>query len=101
VDSEKGTGFVTGEQDSSAPILLAAQRGHRVRVLDNPPRARRKICHCQAILQYRNVEGDIRDQTACKEAMKGIEYVFHQAALFGATVVEDPQITNAVTPLEH
>jgi nucleoside-diphosphate-sugar epimerase len=101
VDSEKrhrilvtgGAGFIGSHL---AEALL--KRGHRVRVLDNLSTGKKEnLATAKRSSNIEIVEGDIRDQTACKEAMKGIEYVFHQAALPSVQrSVEDPQTTNAV-----
>ena len=74
-----GAGFI-----GSNLVLALLDRGDRVRVLDNfatgsrdnldgiePDRADRLDV----------VEGDIRDQAACREACRGVEVVYHQAAL--------------------
>ena len=43
------------------------------------------------------VEGDIRDKDALKEALKGIDYVVHQAALRSVPKsVDDPFTTNDI-----
>ena len=43
------------------------------------------------------VEGDIRDVQVCKDAMVGIDYVSHQAALGSVPrSINDPALTNAV-----
>lgn len=59
--------------------------GHFVRVLDNFSSGKRQnldFAH-NAILntQYELIEGDIRDKQTCDNACKGVDYVFHQAAL--------------------
>jgi len=43
------------------------------------------------------IEGDIRDLRTCQKAIKGTEYIFHQAALPSVQrSVEDPETSNAV-----
>lgn len=43
------------------------------------------------------IKGDIRDLDTCREAMKGCEYVFHQAALGSVPrSINDPHTSNAV-----
>ena len=43
------------------------------------------------------IEGDIRDQEICREATRGCDYVFHQAALGSVPrSIKDPHTTNAV-----
>lgn len=43
------------------------------------------------------IKGDIRDIETCRNAVKGVDYVFHQAALGSVTrSIEDPATTNDV-----
>jgi UDP-N-acetylglucosamine/UDP-N-acetylgalactosamine 4-epimerase len=47
--------------------------------------------------RFRFIEGDIRDQQACRRACEGIEFVLHQAALGSVPrSLEDPITTNSV-----
>jgi nucleoside-diphosphate-sugar epimerase len=58
--------------------LLA--RGARVRALDNFSNGRREnLAHCLDRIEL--LEGDIRDPETCRQASRGVELVFHQAAL--------------------
>lgn len=74
--------------------LLA--RGARVRVLDNFATGHRKnLAHCADRIDL--VEGDIRSIDTCHDAMQGIEYVFHQAALGSVPrSMKDPSTSIAV-----
>lgn len=46
--------------------------------------------------RFRMIRGDIRDQTACAEAVDGVDYVLHQAALGSVPrSIEDPVETNS------
>lgn len=46
---------------------------------------------------FRLIEGDIREPEACKEAVKGMKYVLHQAALGSVPrSIKDPKTTNDV-----
>lgn len=46
---------------------------------------------------FRFIEGDIRDLQACREAVKGVDYVLHQAALGSVPrSIKDPVTTNEV-----
>ncbi len=48
------------------------------------------------------IEGDIRDIVTCKTAMKGVDYVLHQAALGSVPrSINDPITTNAVNVSGH
>ncbi len=54
----------------------------------------------EPFLDYKNfvfIEGDIRNIETCKNAVKGCEYVFHEAALGSVPrSIKDPETTNAV-----
>lgn len=78
-----GCGFVGA---NLVPKLEAA--GYRVRILDNLSRGQRGFLDGTAA---EILEGDIRDQTAVAEAMRGVDHVVHLAA-YGSVVesVEDP-----------
>ena len=88
-----GAGFI-GSHLTEALL----RRGHMVRVLDNFSTGKRQ--NLEFSQRYPNLEimeGDIRDQKACKESMRDVEFVLHEAALPSVQrSVEDPQITNAV-----
>jgi UDP-N-acetylglucosamine/UDP-N-acetylgalactosamine 4-epimerase len=46
--------------------------------------------------RFRFIEGDIRDYSACEQAVKGVDYVLHQAALGSVPrSISDPITTNA------
>lgn len=46
---------------------------------------------------FRLIEGDIRDAKTCKKAMKGVDYVLHQAALGSVPrSIDDPATSNSV-----
>ena len=49
------------------------------------------------ILFFKFIEGDIRDLQTCREAVKGVDYVLHQAALGSVPrSIKDPATTNEV-----
>jgi len=83
-----GAGFIGSHL---ADALLG--RGAEVRVLDNlSTGSRRNLAHCAARIDFRL--GDIRDPDACREAMRGVDWVFHQAALGSVPrSLEDPGTT--------
>jgi UDP-glucose 4-epimerase len=72
--------------------------GHRVRVLDDFSTGKREnLIFSKKYPSLEIIEGDIRDLAVCQKAMKGIEYVFHQAALPSVQrSLEDPLGSNAV-----
>ena len=74
------------------------QEGHRVRVLDDFSTGKREnLIFDKKYPSLEIIEGDIRHLAICQKAMKGIEYVFHQAALPSVQrSVEDPLGSNAV-----
>ena len=86
-----GAGFI-GSHIAHAPVL----RGHEVRVLDNFSTGKRENI-APISDSVRVVEGDIRDRSAVDGAMKGADYVLHQAALASVPrSIQDPCASNAV-----
>jgi nucleoside-diphosphate-sugar epimerase len=84
-----GAGFI----GSNLVDALIAQ-GDRVRVLDNLSTGKKEYL-AQAGSKVELIEGDIRDKAAVAKAMKGVEYVFHLAALRAVLrSVDDPVETN-------
>jgi len=70
-----GAGFI-----GSNITLRLLKEGHRVRVLDNFSTGKREnLKGLGAGLEV--IEGDIRDLAVVKNAMKGVDYCLHQAAL--------------------
>jgi UDP-glucose 4-epimerase len=88
-----GAGFI-GSHLTEALL----QEGRHVRVLDNFSTGKREnLIFGKEYLPLEIMEGDIRKPAICQEAMKGIEYVFHQAALPSVQrSVEDPLVSNSV-----
>jgi len=88
-----GAGFI-GSHLTEALL----QEGHRVRVLDDFSTGKRQnLIFDKGYPSLEIIEGDIRDLAICQKAMKGIEYVFHEAALPSVQrSVEDPLGSNAV-----
>ena len=88
-----GAGFIGS---NLAEALL--RRGHFVRVLDDFSTGRREnLIFDKRYPSLGIMEGDIREAATCQEAVKGMEYVFHQAALPSVQrSVEDPATSNAV-----
>ena len=88
-----GAGFI-GSHLTEALL----QEGHSVRVLDDFSTGRREnLIFGKEYPSLKIIEGDIRNLAVCQKAMKGIEHVFHQAALPSVQrSVEDPLGSNAV-----
>ena len=86
-----GAGFI-----GSNIVEKLVKGGHRVRVLDNFSTGKESNLK-DFLSDIELVEGDIRDVAIVEQAMKGIDYVLHQAAL-GSVLrsVEDPMETHAV-----
>ncbi len=86
-----GAGFIGSHL---AEALL--ERGDRVRVLDNFSTGRREnLLGCAHALDI--IEGDVRDIEAVRAALKGVDCVFHLAALSAvARSVESPLLTSEV-----
>ncbi|WP_425077108.1 SDR family oxidoreductase [Psychroserpens sp. S379A] len=89
-----GGGFI----GSNIVEYLLKYGAKKVRVLDDFSNG-----HRENLLEFYNnpafelLEGDIRDLQTCKDAMKGIDYVTHQAALGSVPrSINDPATTNAV-----
>lgn len=77
-------------------LLIAGAR--RVRVLDNLATGHfRNIAPCANHPRFEFMNGDIRDVDVCKAACKGMDYVFHQAALGSVSgSIKDPLTVNNV-----
>ena len=88
-----GAGFI-GSHLTEALL----QGGHRVRVLDDFSTGKREnLIFGKEYSSLEIIEGDIRYPAVCQKAMKGIEFVFHLAALPSVQrSVEDPLGSNAV-----
>jgi UDP-glucose 4-epimerase len=88
-----GAGFI-GSNLTEALL----QRGHFVRILDDFSTGKREnLIFDKAYPSPEIIEGNIRDLSTCQKAIKGTEYVFHQAALPSVQrSIEDPETSNAV-----
>lgn len=73
-------------------------KGCFVVVLDNFSTGfRYNISHHESNANFKLIEGDIRDLSACNAATKDVDYVFHQAALGSVPrSVNDPILSNEV-----
>jgi len=89
-----GAGFI----GSNIVEYLLKNNAKRVRVLDNFSNGfRENLEEFQNNTAFELVEGDIRDLQTCKDAMKDIDYVSHQAALGSVPrSINDPNTTNDV-----
>ncbi|WP_421941605.1 SDR family oxidoreductase [Pedobacter sp.] len=89
-----GAGFI----GSNLVEYLLKNNAKLVRVLDNFATGKRE--NIESFLnhqQFELIEGDIRDYDVCKNAVKGIDYVSHQAALGSVPrSINDPITTNEV-----
>ena len=90
-----GAGFIGSNLCES---LL--QDGHEVVCLDNFSTGHRENIEpffTQYPERFRLIEGDIRDMDTCRQAVSGMEYVLHEAALGSVPrSINDPATTNAV-----
>jgi UDP-glucose 4-epimerase len=88
-----GAGFIGS---NLTEFLL--KRKHFVRVLDDFSTGKREnLIFAKEYPSLEILEGDIRDLRICKQAIKGVEYIFHQAALPSVQrSVEDPGTSNAI-----
>ena len=89
-----GAGFI----GSNIVEYLLKNNAKLVRVLDNFSNGyRENLEEFQSNSSFELIEGDIRDLQTCKDAMKGIDYVSHQAALGSVPrSINDPNTTNDV-----
>jgi len=73
-------------------------KGHEVTCLDNFATGHRhNLKDCINNPNFRLIEGDIRNAIDCQNAVKGIDYVLHQAALGSVPrSINDPVTTNDV-----
>ena len=73
-------------------------KGNKVRCLDNFSTGHRhNLKEFINNENFRLIEGDIRNFTDCQEAVKGVDYVLHQAALGSVPrSINDPITTNEV-----
>ena len=83
-----GAGFI----GSHLTTELVA-RGHRVRVLDSLITGKRRNLDHVPGVEF--LEGDLADLAACERAVRGVEYVLHQAAIPSVPrSVKDPLTSN-------
>lgn len=73
-------------------------KGHQVVVLDNFATGHRHNLEQHADnTNFELIEGDIRNVADCEKAVKGVDYVLHQAALGSVPrSIKDPQTSNEV-----
>ena len=92
-----GGGFI-----GSHLVEALLQRGASVRALDNLTTGHRAnladaLARPKAQRAFSFIEGDVIDRTTVREAIKGVDYVLHQAALPSVQrSVEDPMTSNQV-----
>lgn len=84
-----GAGFI-----ASHIATALVERGDRVRVLDNLCTGfKHNLAHIENDIEF--IEGDVADEAVAATAMKGIELVFHQAALASVPMsLDKPLATN-------
>lgn len=89
-----GLGFIGS---NLVEYLLLHNAGH-VRVLDNFSTGYlSNLDHLKSFSNLEVLEGDIRNIQTCEKAVKGIDYISHQAALGSVPrSIKDPLTTNAV-----
>lgn len=73
-------------------------KGHQVVVLDNFATGHRhNLVQHDGNPNFQLIEGDIRNMEDCEKAVKGVDYVLHQAALGSVPrSIKDPQTSNEV-----
>jgi nucleoside-diphosphate-sugar epimerase len=86
-----GAGFI-----GSHLVENLVKQGHDVRVLDNFLTGKRENI-AQFLGEIDLIEGDIRDLETCKQALEGVNFVLHQAALPSVPrSIEDPLLTTEI-----
>lgn len=88
-----GAGFI-----GSNLVEYFLGKGYHVVVLDNFATGHRSnIAKCERNPDFTLIEGDIRNMEDCREAVRSVDYVLHQAALGSVPrSIEDPQTSNEV-----
>src|SRR5437879_2376744 len=72
---------------------LVAEEPAEIRILDNFVRGRREnLAWAMSNGPISLIEGDIRSRDVVREAMDGIDLVFHQAAIRITQCAEDPRL---------
>ncbi|MCZ6515506.1 MAG: SDR family oxidoreductase [Acidobacteria bacterium] len=97
--AKKPTALVTGGAGFIGSNIVAEllRRKWNVRILDNFSAGKREHLEGLSASDIELVEGDIRSLTDCEHACRGVDYVFHQAALRSVPrSVDEPQVTNEV-----
>ena len=81
-----GAGFI-----GSHIVEALAAEGHTVKVFDNLATGHREnLDHLKGL--HTLIEGDVRDMAALESAMRGVEFVFHEAAMVSVPLsVEQPR----------
>jgi len=84
-----GAGFI-----GSHLVEYLEKRGEKVRVLDNLSTG--KMENIEDFTERIDlIKGDVRDRKTCEEAVKGVDFVLHQAAVCSVPrSIEDPVATN-------
>jgi nucleoside-diphosphate-sugar epimerase len=84
-----GGGFI-----GSHLVEYLQKRGERVRVLDNFSTG--KMENIEPLREGIDlIKGDVRDRKACEEAVNGVDFILHQAAVCSVPrSIEDPVATN-------
>ena len=86
-----GAGFI-----GSHIVEELVKRGDSVRVIDNFITGKKENIST-FLRKIELVEGDIRDSSVCREAVDGIDFVLHQAALPSVPrSIKDPILTNEI-----
>jgi UDP-N-acetylglucosamine 4-epimerase len=88
-----GAGFI-----GSHIVDRLLDEGFNVRVVDNLSTGdRSNLSHHQSKKSFELIEGDIRNFSLIKKAVKSVDAVFHEAAIISVTgSVENPILTNEV-----
>lgn len=91
-----GAGLI-GSTIADQLVALGPDGPTEIRVFDNFDRGcRANIAQARASGKVTVIEGDIRDRDALRRAMKGVDVVFHQAAIRITQCAEDPRLATEI-----
>lgn len=91
--------LVTGGAGYVGSVLIPKllERGHHVRVLDNLMYRQTSLLSYCLNSHFEFVRGDVRDRTALREILTGVDCIIHLAAIVGAPAcARDPRLTEQV-----
>lgn len=88
-----GAGFI-----GSHLVEGLLESGHEVKVLDNLSTGNiENLSECEGKSSFQFIKGDIRDRVDVESAVRGVDVIFHEAAITSVPVsVDNPELTREV-----